>query len=135
MLKIMKIKYYFMRRPRARKMKHMIQKKILKCNPYPNVYLDLKKRRFLMKKMIKRKLVFSTRPFREVENEDDYWLMIYDWNIKIGEMGDIDALDWLEMERFKSSLDFITPEEEDYYNSPRQSTYFAWQRALEKEPY
>jgi hypothetical protein len=52
--------------------------------------------------------------------------MIYDWYKLLADKGDIDAMDWLENERFKIELLFMHPDEEEYYASPRPSNVPDW---------
>ena len=119
--------------PRVRKIKNFPQVKVYKSDPHPDMYLDHRNKRFIMMKTVNEKNALLIRRFCDVEIEEDYNTLIYDWNVQLAEMGDLKAQDWLEVERSNSSLIFTTPEEEDYYNSPRESTYFAWKNSLKKK--
>jgi len=104
-----------------KKPKYHLQLGLYKSNPEPNLYINRKKNRFVLKKRVQDKLHIKIVPFKQIREEADYWEMIYDWNKFLADQGDIDGQYWLETERFKMELLFMHPDRHECASSPRPS--------------
>ena len=104
--------------------KYKTQLKLFHTNPLPNLYICLEKDRFFFKKRVDSKILYKLVRLRKIQNETDFWNMVYDWMVYLDKNGDEDAKYWLHIERYKILLFSQHPDQDDYDGSPRQIKYF-----------
>jgi hypothetical protein len=110
-----------------------LQEELYKLYEVPNLYLDLKKKRFIFKKVIKGQRFMWRRYFKHVKKEDDFWLMVRNWMSFLAQHGDEVGQTYMKAELLNDEVEFYTKEEERYCASPRPSTWFDKEESLDRE--
>lgn len=80
-------------------------------NIHPNVYIDKENKRFIMKKQINKKEISFKKYFKEINTEQDYWLMLFHWNKMLADKNYDEARKWLNNEFDKKIVSLDLTEE------------------------
>jgi len=96
-----------------------LQLELYKEYHFPNLYLDFSKKRFFMKKTIKKKLYKMMKPFSFITNLEDFMSMKSDWYQLLHDKNVVHSKDKLVSKKINEKAITLNKNIEDYYSDEK----------------